>query len=64
MSPRIPICAAIASLSLSACMSPSANLPRDALVDTTSAAGLVMNDTPTAQPPDGVSDRVAKPGQG
>jgi hypothetical protein len=34
-------------------------LPRDALIDTPSAARLAMNDRPTAHLSDGVGDRVA-----
>ena len=69
MSPRIPVCAAIAGLSLSACMSPAANLPRDAVVDATSASGLVLNgpplnDPPTAQSPAGLADRILISRQG
>ena len=65
MSPRIPVCAAIASLSLSACMSPSANLPRNAILDATSASGLVLlNNSPATQFPAGVADRIVISKQG
>ena len=62
MSPRIPVCAAIASLSLSACMSSSANLPRDAVVNATSASDLArngppLNDPPNAKSPANLADR-------
>lgn len=59
MSPRIPICAMIASLSMSACTSPSANLPRDAQLNSPSPSGFAAHSEPTAQYPDGVADRVA-----
>jgi hypothetical protein len=64
MHPRVPVCAAIASLCLSACQSPSASLPRDALrqpapAPAMAAPGLAMS-APPAAPFADVSDGVAR----